>query len=366
MDIREVRQILERAKKDITADIAAIDLDAKENRLLKLEKEMENPDFWSRQSSAAKKMQEMKALKDITARWKNLSKSVDDSLQLLDMAKEDKSLLEELEKEAANLQKEKESLELLLLFSGKFDMNNAILEINSGAGGTEACDWAGMLLRMYMRWAEEKGYEVSPIHTLAGEEAGIKSASVAIKGPYAYGNLKAERGVHRLVRISPFDANKRRHTSFASVDVIPEVDDDIDIEVKDEDLRVDVYRSSGPGGQGVNTTDSAVRIVHLPTGIVVTCQNERSQLQNKETAMRVLKAKLYELEEQKRQEEISKETGEKMKIEWGSQIRSYVMHPYSMVKDHRTGFETGNVQSVMDGGIGPFIQAYLKHIAKQS
>ncbi len=362
MDLREIKNILATAEKDIKGDTIAVGLEEKEQRARALEKEMEDSGFWDDKDLAAKKMQELKSLKELCSDWRDLEARVRDAAQLIDLAKEDEGLFQELEKETEEILRKKEKLELILLFSGKFDMNDAILEINSGAGGTEACDWANMLLRMYLRWAERRGYKVQTINILPGEEAGIKSAAISIKGPYAYGNLKAERGVHRLVRISPFDANKRRHTSFASVDVIPEVDEDIDIEIKDEDLRIDVYRSSGPGGQGVNTTDSAVRIVHLPTGIVVTCQNERSQLQNKETAMRVLKAKLYELEEQKRQEELNKETGEKMKIEWGSQIRSYVMHPYSMVKDHRTGVETGNVQAVMDGEIDPFIQAYLKKI----
>ena len=243
--------------------------------------------------------------------------------------------------------------------SGKNDKKNAILEVHSGAGGTESCDWADMLLRMYLRWCDKKNFKYEILDTLPGEEAGIKKAIVLIKGLNAYGYLKCERGVHRLVRLSPFDSQNRRHTSFAAVEVIPEENDDIEIEIKDSDIRVDVYRSSGAGGQGVNTTDSAVRITHLPTGIVVTCQNERSQLKNKEQAMVVLKSKLYALEEQKKLEESEEYKKGQSSINFGSQIRSYVMHPYSMVKDHRTNYETSNVSKVLDGDIDEFIESYL-------
>ena len=243
--------------------------------------------------------------------------------------------------------------------SGKNDKKNAILEVHSGAGGTESCDWADMLLRMYLRWCDKKNFKYEILDTLPGEEAGIKKAIVLIKGLNAYGYLKCERGVHRLVRLSPFDSQNRRHTSFAAVEVIPEENDDINIEIKDSDIRVDVYRSSGAGGQGVNTTDSAVRITHLPTGIVVTCQNERSQLKNKEQAMVVLKSKLYALEEQKKLEESEEYKKGQSSINFGSQIRSYVMHPYSMVKDHRTNYETSNVSKVLDGDIDEFIESYL-------
>ena len=243
--------------------------------------------------------------------------------------------------------------------SGKNDKKNAILEVHSGAGGTESCDWADMLLRMYLRWCDKKNFKYKILDTLPGEEAGIKKAIVLIKGLNAYGYLKCERGVHRLVRLSPFDSQNRRHTSFAAVEVIPEENDDINIEIKDSDIRVDVYRSSGAGGQGVNTTDSAVRITHMPTGIVVTCQNERSQLKNKEQAMVVLKSKLYALEEQKKLEESEEYKKGQSSINFGSQIRSYVMHPYSMVKDHRTNYETSNVSKVLDGDIDEFIESYL-------
>ena len=251
-------------------------------------------------------------------------------------------------------------LELETKLSGKNDKKNAILEVHSGAGGTESCDWVDMLLRMYLRWCDKKNFKYEILDTLPGEEAGIKKVIVLVKGLNAYGYLKCERGVHRLVRLSQFDSQNRRHTSFAAVEVIPEENDDINIEIKDSDIRVDVYRSSGAGGQGVNTTDSAVRITHLPTGIVVTCQNERSQLKNKETAMQVLKSKLYLLEEEKRKQEISENKKSQSDINFGSQIRSYVMHPYSMVKDHRTSYETSNVTKVLDGDLTPFMEAYLK------
>lgn len=263
-------------------------------------------------------------------------------------------------KELSELQKQYEELSLFLLLNKKYDNSNSILEIHAGAGGTEACDWAYMLYRMYTRYCEKKGYKIEVLDYQQGEEAGLKSVSFEVKGPYAYGYLKCEKGVHRLVRLSPFDSSNRRHTSFASVDVIPEIDSSIEVVINEKDLKIDVYRSTGAGGQGVNTTDSAVRITHLPTSIVVTCQNERSQIQNKEVALKVLKSKLYVLEEQKREEELAKEKGQQRTIEFGSQIRSYVMHPYSMVKDHRTNCETSNTKAVLDGEIDDFIESCLK------
>ena len=271
----------------------------------------------------------------------------------------DDELINELINEIKGTIKEINLLELETKLSGKNDKKNAILEVHSGAGGTESCDWADMLLRMYLRWCDKNNFKYEILDTLQGEEAGIKKAIVLVKGLNAYGYLKCERGVHRLVRLSPFDSQNRRHTSFAAVEVIPEENDDINIEIKDSDIRVDVYRSSGAGGQGVNTTDSAVRITHLPTGIVVTCQNERSQLKNKEQAMVVLKSKLYALEEQKKLEESEEYKKGQSSINFGSQIRSYVMHPYSMVKDHRTNYETSNVSKVLDGDIDEFIESYL-------
>lgn len=273
---------------------------------------------------------------------------------------EDEEAARELKEEVEAISQDLDKLELKLMLGGKRDRNNAILSIHPGAGGTESQDWASMLLRMYQRWAERKGYKVEVLDLLPGDEAGIKSATLLVSGDYAYGYLKAESGVHRLVRISPFDANKRRHTSFASVSVIPEIEDEVDVEIKDEDLRIDTFRAGGPGGQHVNRTDSAVRIVHLPTGITVQCQSERSQHRNRELAMKVLKARLYEYYRQKQEEELAKLRGERKDIAFGNQIRSYVFHPYKLVKDLRTGVETGNVDAVMDGEIDIFIEAYLK------
>jgi peptide chain release factor 2 len=258
------------------------------------------------------------------------------------------------------LKRRLDDLEFRSLLGEEADSSNAILSVNAGAGGTESCDWVAMLLRMYTRWAEGRSYEMSWIDEFPGEEAGIKNATVLIKGPYAYGYLKSESGVHRLVRISPFDSNKRRHTSFASVDVIPEVSDDIAVDIKESELKIDTYRAGGKGGQHVNKTDSAVRITHLPTGLIVQCQNERSQFKNKSTAMKILKARLYERETQKKVKELESAYESKKDIAWGSQIRSYVLHPYQMVKDHRTDHETGNAQGVLDGDLDAFIEAYLK------
>ncbi len=272
---------------------------------------------------------------------------------------DDASLMKECETMASGLAKKVEESELKAMLSGESDGNNAILAINSGAGGTESQDWAEMLLRMYIRWGERNDYKAEVLDMQYGEEAGIKSATVNFTGDYAYGYLKAEIGVHRLVRISPFDSNKRRHTSFASVFVYPEVAEDVEIEIRDDDLKIDVYRASGPGGQGVNTTDSAVRITHQPTGIVVQCQNERSQHKNKASAMKVLRSRIYEVEMEKKDEEKKAKEKTKKKIEWGSQIRSYVLHPYRMAKDLRTGVEMGNVDAVLDGDLGRFIEAYL-------
>jgi peptide chain release factor 2 len=275
-------------------------------------------------------------------------------------------LIVDLERNIKLLLADIEKLEFKTLLGQEFDKNNGILSINAGAGGTESCDWVAMLLRMYTRWAENRGYNVRTLDVLFGEEAGIKNVTLLIEGEYAYGYLKAERGVHRMVRISPFDANKRRHTSFASVDVIPEVEDDVDIQLEEKDLKIDVYRSKGAGGQSVNTTDSAVRITHIPTGIVAQCQNERSQHQNKQMALKILKARLYKVEREKKAEELAKQYAvQKKRIEWGSQIRSYVMQPYTLVKDHRSGYETGDVNKVMDGGLDEFIEAYLKHEIKE-
>ena len=290
---------------------------------------------------------------------KELKEKIDNNLDIIDLV-DDNEMLELIDNDILEIKKLYETVELELLLNGPYDSNNCILEIHSGAGGTESCDWANMLYRMYQRYAEQNNYKTEVIDLVDGDEAGIKSVYFLIKGENAYGYLKSEKGVHRLVRISPFDSNSRRHTSFASVEVTPEINNDIEIEIKESDLKVDVYRSSGAGGQHVNTTDSAVRITHIPTKIVVTCQNERSQIKNRETAMKVLKSKLALLELEKQESELSKIKGVQMANEFGSQIRSYVMHPYSMVKDHRTNTETSNVSKVLDGDLEMFINSYLK------
>ncbi len=321
---------------------------------------MSDPHFWDNTSQTNKILRELKLLRTTVEPFEKCVKQLAESRELLLISAQDEEFLRHVEQELVILEKTVGDLEVLSFLGGPFDKNNAILSINSGAGGTESCDWANMLLRMYTRWCDDQDFTVQMIDTLPGEEAGIKNVTLRIEGDRVYGLLKCEKGVHRLVRISPFDSNKRRHTSFASVDVIPEIEDDIEVKIEPEELRIDIYRSSGPGGQSVNTTDSAVRITHLSTGIVVQCQNERSQLQNRQTAMKILKACLYARRRIEHDERMAKEYGEKQKIEWGSQIRSYVMHPYNMVKDHRTDIETGDVTAVMDGEIDMFIEAYLR------
>ena len=304
----------------------------------------------------------MKSLKNIIEPWETAFKKYQELKELSDiLTEEDKGLTADLAKGIELLLTETEKIEFQALLDQEFDKHSAILSINAGAGGTESCDWVSMLLRMYTRWAENKGYKIKMIDTLLGEEAGVKNVTLLIEGEYAYGYLKAERGVHRLVRISPFDSNKRRHTSFASVDIIPEIQEGLEVKIEDKDLVVETFRASGPGGQHMQKTDSAVRITHLPTGIVVQSQNERSQHQNKQNVLMILKARLFELERRKKEELLLKQyQGEKKKIEWGSQIRSYVMNPYNLVKDHRSGHETGDVAKVMDGALDEFIEAYLK------
>lgn len=323
---------------------------------------MLEPAFWSNSAKAQEISQKLARLKEDVQIFQKLKSQADDIETLIELAEleEESSLDEEIKTELSELNESLSKLEFKLMLSGEHDRNNAILEIHSGAGGTESQDWAEMLLRMYLRWCEKKGYKTQELDLLAGEEAGIKSATILVTGDHAYGYLRAETGVHRLVRLSPFDANHRRHTSFASVFVYPEIEDDVEIEINDSDLRVDTFRSGGPGGQHVNTTDSAVRITHIPTGIVVQCQNERSQHKNREMAMKVLRARLYEYEMQKKNEELSKFHSEKRDIAFGNQIRSYVFHPYRMVKDLRTDVEVGDVDRVMDGDIDIFIYAYLK------
>lgn len=326
---------------------------------------MSAANFWDDSEGSNKIMQELKFLKNCVEPFQEITLKLEEYKELAAISDGDEGMLAQIQADLNGLEEKVNALEVQSLLSGPYDRNNAILSINAGAGGTESCDWASMLLRMYTRFADGKGFTLRTVDILPGEEAGIKNVTLQVEGPMAYGLLKSEKGVHRLVRISPFDSNKRRHTSFASVDVIPEVEDNVGVDIKSEDLRIDIYRSSGPGGQSVNTTDSAVRITHKPTGIVVQCQNERSQLQNRQTAMKILRAKLYEQMQSEKDKEMAKEHGQKQRIEWGSQIRSYVMQPYLMVKDHRTQAETGNVAKVMDGDLTLFIEAFLKMRKKQ-
>lgn len=323
---------------------------------------MSAPDFWDDQSRAQKIIQALNSLRARVERWEGLHKRGEDLQVLLELGLEedDQDLAGEIETSVGDLQRDVDQMQLDLMLSGKYDRNNAILAIHPGAGGTESQDWAEMLLRMYTRWGEKRGYQVETLDLLPGDEAGLKSATLMISGENAYGYLKAEKGVHRLVRISPFDASGRRHTSFASVDVLPEVDDDTDIVINPVELKIDTYRSSSAGGQHVNKTESAIRITHLPTGIIVQCQNERSQHSNRESAMKILRARLLERRLAEQQEQINALRGEHGEIAWGNQIRSYVFCPYTMVKDHRTEAEMGNVNAVMDGEIDPFIEAFLK------
>lgn len=325
---------------------------------------MQAPDFWDDPEKSNQKMRESKGLKDIVETMDGLSSQYNDILELIELGYEDNdpAIIPDIEEELGSFKETYENIRISTLLSGEYDKNNAILKLNAGAGGTESCDWCSMLYRMYTRWAERKGYSLEVIDYLDGDEAGIKSVTFQINGENAYGYLKSEKGVHRLVRISPFNAQGKRQTSFVSLDVMPDIEEDVDVEVKDEDIRIDTYRSSGAGGQHINKTSSAIRITHFPTGIVVTCQNERSQFQNKDKAMQMLKAKLYMLKQEENAEKLSDIRGDVKEIGWGNQIRSYVMQPYTMVKDHRTNEESGNVDAVMDGAIDPFINAYLKWI----
>ncbi|WP_143813005.1 peptide chain release factor 2 [Paenibacillus sp. XY044] len=340
----------------------SLDLDLKQEMILNFEEKMSAPDFWDDNEKAQSVIAEMNAVKSSVDEYEKLQQEYDDASMMAELADEegDESLAAEIADAVESLTKKLDDFELKLLLNQPYDKMNAILELHPGAGGTESQDWGQMLLRMYTRWAEKHGFKVETLDYLPGDEAGIKSVTLLIKGFNAYGYLKTEKGVHRLVRISPFDSSGRRHTSFVSCDVVPEITEDVDVEIRTEDLKIDTYRASGAGGQHINTTDSAVRITHIPTGVVVTCQNERSQIKNRERAMTMLRSKLYErkLEEQRKQ--LDEIRGEQSDIAWGSQIRSYVFHPYSMVKDHRTSVETGNVGAVMDGDLDPFIDGYLR------
>lgn len=325
-----------------------------------LEEEVQREDFWNNPQEAQKILSELSKLKKLVEKGKRVSELLESLKEFSDLLGDDETLEKELRLELEDAKRLLEELELQTLFTDEYDSYNAVVTIHAGAGGVDAQDWAEMLLRMYTRWAERNGFKLEIVDTSFGEEAGIKSVTFIVKGDFAYGLLKAERGVHRLVRISPFDAAHRRHTSFALVDVIPDIGDEVNVEIKPEDLKIDTFRASGPGGQYVNKTESAVRITHIPTGIVVECQSERSQHQNRETAMRILKARLFALEKEKREKELQAIKGERRDIAWGNQIRSYVLHPYTLVKDHRTGIEVGNIQAVLDGEIDIFISSYLK------
>ena len=332
-----------------------------------MEREMEAPGFWDDPERSNQKMKELKNLKDTVGECDKLSTQYDDILTLIDMGYEenDESLIPEIRGELDEFIKEFDELRIGTLLSGEYDKNNAILKLNAGAGGTESCDWCGMLYRMYTRWAERKGFTIEVLDYLDGDEAGIKSVTFQVNGLNAYGYLKSEKGVHRLVRISPFNAQGKRQTSFVSLDVMPDIEGDLDVDIDEKDLRIDTYRSSGAGGQHINKTSSAIRITHIPTGTVVQCQNERSQFQNKDKAMQMLKAKLYLLKQEANAEKLSDIRGEVKEIGWGNQIRSYVLQPYTLVKDHRTDVETGNVDAVLDGGLDIFINGYLKWISVQ-
>lgn len=361
MDYLDIKNNLENINKTLGDIQAVFDINLIDDEINNLTEQQADPNFYNDQHNVQKVGQRLNYLQKTKASIMSLlSKYQTLNEMFLECSQEDVDLLDDISKELVLLVKETEDMRLLALLNDKYDANNAILSIQAGAGGTEACDWTDMLFRMYQRYCDKQGFKVSVIDSQSGDEAGLKSVVMSVEGQNAYGYLKAEKGVHRLVRISPFDSNARRHTSFASVEVMPEVEDDIDIDIPETDLRIDTFHAGGHGGQGVNTTDSAVRIKHLPTGIIVTCQNERSQIQNKAKAMMVLKSKLLELEEQKRQESNKSIQGTLKKIEWGSQIRSYVFCPYTMVKDHRTDFETSDVASVMDGDLQGFINEYLR------
>lgn len=338
------------------------DVENKEKELKELESKTTENDFWNDTDNSSKVLKQINSLKAKVEGFKKLNNELNNLLEMSELlqVEEDEELAKELLKSTYTLEKDIEKLEITTLLSGKYDNNNAILTIHPGAGGTEAQDWAEMLYRMYTRWANANGYEVKELDYLEGDEAGLKSVTFSVNGDYAYGYLKGEMGVHRLVRISPFDAGGRRHTSFASVEVLPEITDDIELDINPDDIKMDVYRASGAGGQHINKTSSAVRLTHIPTGIIVACQTERSQFQNRDTAMKMLKSKLLNLKEKEQKDTIDELKGIQMDIAWGSQIRSYVFCPYTLVKDHRTNYEVGNVQAVMDGDLNGFIDSYLK------
>lgn len=362
LQFEELRLTLLESEKPLKDLAEALGLEKMREEITALEAEAARDGFWDDLENSQKVLQRTSALKNKVSDYENIRAQYEDTLTLIELAneEEDESLLDECRAGVKKVQDEIDRLTLTTLLSGEYDENNAILNFHAGAGGTEAQDWALMLYRMYIRWGERHGFKVSTLDILDGEEAGIKSASVLIEGENAYGYLKSEMGIHRLVRVSPFDASGRRHTSFASLEVMPEIDDNVEVEIKPEDIKMDVYRASGAGGQKVNKTSSAVRLTHIPTGIVVSCQVERSQHQNREVAMKMLKSKLVEIKERENLDKIEDIKGDQKEIGWGSQIRSYVFMPYTLVKDHRTGYENGNINAVMDGDLDGFINAYLK------
>ncbi|MDD4189081.1 MAG: peptide chain release factor 2 [Eubacteriales bacterium] len=361
LELDQYVQEIEELKEKVDEMRWSLDMPRVSNELEELEQKAAEPEFWNDADNSQKVMQKMKSLQRKLDGFHKIEQELEDVKTLIQLGneEEDKSVVNEVRELAEHIGEQLSELKLATLLSGKYDKNNAIITLHAGAGGTEAQDWVEMLLRMYTRWSEQKGFAVETLDLLAGDEAGIKSVTLRIEGENAYGYLKSEKGVHRLVRISPFDSNARRHTSFASMEVMPELDDTIEVNIDQDDLRVDVYRSSGAGGQHVNKTSSAIRITHLPTNIVVTCQNERSQYQNKEMAMKILKSKLLLLKEEEQKDKIDDLKGVQMDIAWGSQIRSYVFCPYTLVKDHRTDYEEGNVSAVMDGRLDGFMSAYL-------
>ena len=367
VEFEELRLRLLDSEKPIENLKEALAIDSLKAEVEVLEKESAAPDFWDDMENSQKVMQKIGSLKAKVTGYESLKSDYEDALVMIELADEegDLTLLDDCTASVKDIETRVEDMTLSTLLSGEFDGKNALLTFHAGAGGTEAQDWAEMLFRMYNRWGERHGYKVSTLDYLGGDVAGIKSATILVEGENAYGYLKGEMGIHRLVRVSPFDSSGRRHTSFASVEVMPEIDDDVNVEIREEDIKIDVYRASGAGGQKVNKTSSAVRLTHIPTGIVVSCQIERSQHQNREVAMRMLKSKLVEIKERENLERIEDIKGDQKEIAWGSQIRSYVFMPYTLAKDHRTGFEIGNITAVMDGDIDGFINAYLKQKSAQ-
>ena len=362
VELDQFKYILSTYEKPLQEVRDSLNLDAKIRRIDELDKTMEESSFWEDAELSTKYVKEAKNLKDTVAEFNKLQNQYEEIGLMIEMGyeEEDPAVIPEINGMMDEFTAEFDALRLRTLLTGEYDSNNAIMRLNAGAGGTESCDWCSMLYRLYCRWAESRGFSVEVLDYLDGEEAGIKSVTLQINGENVFGYLKSERGVHRLVRISPFNANGKRQTSFVSCDVMPDIEEDLDVEINPDDLRIDTYRSSGAGGQHINKTSSAVRITHIPTGVVVQCQNERSQFQNKDRAMQMLKAKLYMLKQQENAEKISDIRGDIKEIAWGSQIRSYVLQPYTLIKDHRTGYESGNVNSVLDGALDGFISAYLK------